>query len=167
MNWVPLLSYFNLFPTFPHLVLLLPTAISSPLLPPSSLPLSLSFLSFSLSLLSSLFSLPLASPLLPLSSLYSLSLSPSLPTPLLSSPLLPTPLLPPSPLLSSLPFLSSPGVFISLKPLRGSLDKVKDENPLLFRKFTAECLKMGFPEIIRPCKLPSSLPLAFHFMSAL
>ena len=44
------------------------------------------------------------------------------------------------------------GVFISLKPLRGPLARVKEENPLLFRKFTAECQKLGFPEIIRPCK---------------
>lgn len=42
------------------------------------------------------------------------------------------------------------GVFVSLRTLRGPLDKVKEENPLLFRKFTAECHKLGFPEIIRP-----------------
>ena len=46
------------------------------------------------------------------------------------------------------------GVFVSLRTLRGPLDRVKEENPLLFRKFTAECHKLGFPEIIRPCKLP-------------
>ena len=46
------------------------------------------------------------------------------------------------------------GVFISLRPLIGSLAKVKEENPLLFRtKYTAECHKLGFPEIIRPCEL--------------
>ena len=45
------------------------------------------------------------------------------------------------------------GVFISLKLLRGPLVRVKEENPLLFRKFTAECQKLGFPEIIRPCEL--------------
>ena len=45
------------------------------------------------------------------------------------------------------------GVFISLKLLRGPLARVKEENPLLFRKFTAECQKLGFPEIIRPCEL--------------
>jgi hypothetical protein len=42
------------------------------------------------------------------------------------------------------------GVFISLRPLWGNIGKVKEENPLLFRKFTAECQKLGFPEIIRP-----------------
>lgn len=42
------------------------------------------------------------------------------------------------------------GVFISVKPLRGPMARVKDENPLLFRKFTAEAHKLGFPEIIRP-----------------
>jgi len=42
------------------------------------------------------------------------------------------------------------GVFISVKPLRGPLGRVKEENPLLFRKYTAECQKLGFPEIIRP-----------------
>ncbi|XP_064383161.1 dedicator of cytokinesis protein 1-like [Halichondria panicea] len=42
------------------------------------------------------------------------------------------------------------GVFISLKPLKGTMAKVKEENPLLFRKFTAECHKLYFPEIIRP-----------------
>ena len=45
------------------------------------------------------------------------------------------------------------GVFISLRPLWGTIGKVKEENPLLFRKFTAECQKLGFPEIIRPCEL--------------
>ena len=44
------------------------------------------------------------------------------------------------------------GVFISLRPLWGTIGKVKEENPLLFRKFTAECQKLGFPEIIRPCE---------------
>ena len=43
-------------------------------------------------------------------------------------------------------------MFISLKLLKGPLGRVKEENPLLFRKFTAECQKLGFPEIIRPCK---------------
>ncbi len=52
----------------------------------------------------------------------------------------------------------SAGVFISLKPLKGSLAKVKEENPLLFRKFTAECHKLYFPEIIRPCEYISLLP---------
>lgn len=42
------------------------------------------------------------------------------------------------------------GVFVSLRTLKGPLDRVKEENPLLFRKFTAECHKLGFPEIIRP-----------------
>jgi hypothetical protein len=42
------------------------------------------------------------------------------------------------------------GVFISLRPLWGPIAKVKEENPLLFRKYTAECQKLGFPEIIRP-----------------
>lgn len=52
------------------------------------------------------------------------------------------------------------GVFVSLRTLKGPLDKVREENPLLFRKFTAECHKLGFPEIIRPCKsaTPSSHP---------
>lgn len=44
------------------------------------------------------------------------------------------------------------GVFVSLRTLKGPLDRVKEENPLLFRKFTAECHKLGFPEIIRPCE---------------
>lgn len=48
--------------------------------------------------------------------------------------------------------MCAPGVFISMKALRGPLAKVKEENPLLFRRFTAECQKLGFPEIIRPCE---------------
>ncbi|XP_065920842.1 dedicator of cytokinesis protein 1-like isoform X2 [Dysidea avara] len=42
------------------------------------------------------------------------------------------------------------GVFVALRMLYGSLNKVKEENPLLFKKFTCVCRKMKFPEVIRP-----------------
>ena len=101
-----------------------------------SLPLLISSLSPSL--------LPFSPPSFP--SLLSPSLLPFSPPsfPSLLPPFLPS-LLPPS--------LSPPsGVFIVLKALSGPLAKVKEENPLLFRKFTAECYKLGFSEIIRPCE---------------
>ena len=36
--------------------------------------------------------------------------------------------------------------------------QVKEDNPLLFRKFTAIVKKLSFAEIIRPCKICSHLP---------
>lgn len=43
------------------------------------------------------------------------------------------------------------GVFVSLMVLSGPLAQVKMDNPLLFRKFTAECKKLGFLET-KVCK---------------
>jgi hypothetical protein len=42
------------------------------------------------------------------------------------------------------------GVFVGVRVLRGSLPKVKEDNPLLFKRFTAIIKKMSFAEIIRP-----------------
>ena len=46
--------------------------------------------------------------------------------------------------------LSRAGVFVALRMLYGSLSKIKEDNPLLFKKFTCVCRKMRFPEVIRP-----------------
>ena len=39
---------------------------------------------------------------------------------------------------------------MAMKMLYGTLTKVKEENTLLFKKFTCVCRKMRFPEVIRP-----------------
>ncbi|XP_019859385.1 PREDICTED: dedicator of cytokinesis protein 1 isoform X1 [Amphimedon queenslandica] len=42
------------------------------------------------------------------------------------------------------------GVFVGVRVLRGALSKVKEDNPLLFKRFTAIVKKLSFAEIIRP-----------------
>ena len=47
--------------------------------------------------------------------------------------------------------------------------QVKEENPLLFRKFTAIVKKLSFAEIIRPCMLLSflfSVPYKFCYKTS-
>lgn len=53
-------------------------------------------------------------------------------------------------LLSTLTQLSSAGLIISLQLLRGDVDQVRRENPLLFSRGVAISRKLGFPDVIMP-----------------
>lgn len=45
------------------------------------------------------------------------------------------------------------GVWVSVKLLEGNLKRVKDDYPHLITNHTTVARKMGFPEVIMPCKL--------------
>lgn len=50
----------------------------------------------------------------------------------------------------SLPPSPPPGLIISLQLLRGDMEQVRRENPLIFSRGVAITRKLGFPDVIMP-----------------
>lgn len=58
-------------------------------------------------------------------------------------------------LLKVLTHLPPAGLVISLQLLRGDLEQVRRENPLLFSRGVAISRKLGFPDVIMPGEWPA------------
>lgn len=60
-------------------------------------------------------------------------------------------------------FVFFPGLIISLQLLRGDMEQIRRENPLIFNRGISVTRKLGFPDVIMPGKHNSSSLKIDHF----
>lgn len=53
-------------------------------------------------------------------------------------------------------FVFFPGLIISLQLLRGDMEQIRRENPMIFNRGVSVTRKLGFPDVIMPGKPNSS-----------